>query len=837
MSQGRGLASEYSMPRYSILISGRNLKEMQESVKSYLISGIKVFWIGATYDFPDRLFDSFQRKNLLIICPMEHPPVKTIVDGRVDKDDADFIMISKNSSFDSEQYLAEHCNPDSNILVRASAGTGKTTVMINRTMFLLRTVDNLSLSDICMITFTNKASQEMQERLQKTLLDRFILTHDTSYLEYMEQMSSMHIGTIHSFELDLVKRLGTSKGLSNEVSVESLAMETNDEIDSIIDEIINPEVRVASQLGSSYHDIRRLVVYFWKHLSQKGLDHGSIADLDWGDTPTEESEIMQETIKDILSRLEARMDEVKRAHDSISLVDVQCDLKTLMEGAEQGSLPQLRYLFIDEFQDTDDAQIAILSDFLRANTRLFVVGDVKQSIYRFRGANSNSFDVLVPIIKEVSGAEPDVFELFCNYRTSPQTLSEINRFFHNLSGVRCVNNSGKTLIPPYKDMVARRTDLSGGITTTDCTDDGSIARMLSDCIEEFNAYHKGEKNLDPAKDRIVALVRTNYQLNELERICHEHNIPSLITKEGSFYQTRAVRDLKNMLGAFIYPNDPVHLYNYLDGPYSGMHDTLDLVKISEVDGQKERILELIKPALNQTSWSIYMDKFKESPTLAVLQSMVMNQNVLSVYESQCFSRRSDEGYEGDPLVITVKNDVSSYASNLKKLLELLHDRFGSTGCGMYDLYEFLKVQMATNHDEREADAKYSDTHGCIHCMTVHSAKGLEFDTVVIPFTDKPFHHALSTRSDAWDVDVLIDQDKIGWAFRKDENIFRNSAYEGLTHWEKNNETAEETRLLYVAMTRAIRNIILAMPEKVKVDTWAYLIQEYWRRYIAFRNLL
>ena len=166
-----------------------------------------------------------------------------------------------------------------------------------------------------------------------------------------------------------------------------------------------------------------------------------------------------------------------------------------------------------------------------------------------------------------------------------------------------------------------------------CTDDASIARMLLDCIEEFNDYHEGEKGLDPAKHRIVALVRTNYQLNELERICREHNIPSLITREGSFYQTRAVRDMKNMLGAFIYPNDPVHLYNYLDGPYSGMHEALNLVKISEAEGTKGLILDSIEPVLNQTSWRSYMDRFKESPTLAVLQHMIMNQNVLSMYES------------------------------------------------------------------------------------------------------------------------------------------------------------------------------------------------------------
>lgn len=437
-------AADFSKPRYSILISGYDMTEMRESVRGHLISGIKVFWIGAIDGPHDHFFDSFQRKNLLIICPMDCPPVKIIVDGRVDGDDADFIRISNKSSFDSEQYLAEHCNPDSNILVRASAGTGKTTVMINRIMFLLRTIDNLSLSDMCMITFTNKASQEMQERLQKTLLDRFILTHDSSYLEYMEQMSSMSIGTIHGFELNLMRRLGVSKGLSNKVSVESLAMEMNEEIDSMIDEIIDPDVSVVSQLGSSYHDIRRLAVYFWKQLSQKGLDHRSIANLDWGDTPNEECEIMQETIKDILSKLEERMSIVKRTHDSVSLVDVQCDLKTLMEKTKRENLPLLRYLFIDEFQDTDDAQIAILSDFLSTATRLFVVGDVKQSIYRFRGANSNSFDVIIPLIEKTTGTKPDVYELFCNYRTSPKTLGEINSLFNNLSRIRCKNNSGGT---------------------------------------------------------------------------------------------------------------------------------------------------------------------------------------------------------------------------------------------------------------------------------------------------------------------------------------------------------------------------------------------------------
>ena len=151
---------------------------------------------------------------------------------------------------------------------------------------------------------------------------------------------------------------------------------------------------------------------------------------------------------------------------------------------------------------------------------------------------------------------------------------------------------------------------------------------------------------------------------------------------------------------------------------------------------------------------------------------------------------------------------------------MLQQNFKSEGVSLNAISQYLKIAIATNREESEADIDISTTSVPLHCMTVHKAKGLEFDTVILPFMDKPFFYKNQT-----EILVSNDQDKVAWNIhdRKTGTSMRNLLYEQVRKEEDDNATAEETRILYVAMTRTIRNFKCILNRTIDDHTWAGLI--------------
>ncbi len=826
-------------PKYSILLSGQDYKEWSLKIRIYLNRGVKVYWIGDRFNESSDdgiIYGPYLESYLLINIHMNDPPKDIIIDGEINEKEGLLNELSTGSDFDSEQYLVEHCDNDANIIVRASAGTGKTTVMMNRIMFLMHTIPGLQLSDIAMITFTNESSNEMRRRLQKILMDRFALTHNTRYMEFLEQQSGMIIGTIHSFELALIKQLGVEMGLSKSTEIKSLSFEINELVDEILGEMVDYSHEVKGQIGAAYYEVRKMVIDFWKELSQKGYDLEAINNLNWGDVQSEEEGILQETIIKALQQMVLELKELKRKNDSVLLIDMQCDLKKMISTTKVKRISDIKYLFVDEFQDTDDAQIAMIAGFVRDGIHILAVGDIKQSIYRFRGANSNSFQVLGNGLANDSNIEIRQFELFYNYRSSPEVLNPVNDFFTRLSRVKCVNSGGETMIQAFRPLKAVKKGLTGKITIHRCGNqdrDNTIINIIKKCIRVFDERHEGivDESDMSEKEKVVALVRNNWQLNELELLCSKNDIPAIVSKDGGFFQSDAVRDFKAMLGAFIYTEDPIHLFNYLECPFSGEHGSIDLNGLTSCHGDRNLVLNQLIPTLNQTPWDTYKHMFLESPALSVLEHMVSNIDVIGRYNSIHGQTLMDMGYSGANLAKMLKKDSLQYSKNLKKLLELLYKEFKTIDSGCHDIYDYLSVQIATNHDEKEAIVADEFHRGCIHCMTVHASKGLEFDTVVIPYTDTGFHHFLKT-SDKAQNQLTVGGDNVGWIFTKGKLMLKNRNYDRLLSKECNDEKAEETRLLYVAMTRPIINLDILLPNRSIPETWSKLIEDDFRWYDA-----
>ena len=208
-------------PQYSILYFKENFLQHREEVGRFLREGKKVFWFGSQEEASQlkKMYEPFSKAFFLQAFSI------TNVEGEQDFDTVSIIdgvgiaqeqkqlvdwLDEKIPVFNAAQYRVEHAGIDSNIVVKASAGTGKTTVMVDRILYLMHTVPDLNMSEIYMITFTNEATNQMNNRLQEMLLKKYALTGNQKYLSWLEQQSQMHISTIDSLAYDLFRRFVTS---------------------------------------------------------------------------------------------------------------------------------------------------------------------------------------------------------------------------------------------------------------------------------------------------------------------------------------------------------------------------------------------------------------------------------------------------------------------------------------------------------------------------------------------------------------------------------------------------------------------------------------------------
>lgn len=803
-------------PRHSILYNAYNLINELGNIDLYLLKGIKVLWFGTAEDvvsleerYPDhvdcRLLGAFTT-----CCPDRF----LVVDGEIGSNDTLFKMISQNRRFNSEQYLIEHSR-SRNLIIEASAGTGKTAVMVDRILFLLDTVDDLDPSEITMITFTNDATDQMDQRLQDTLMQRYRVTHNIRFLELLEKQSQMGISTIHSFALRLIKYYGVRRGLSRDVEIESFRYDIDRIIDVILDDMVDGSGRVDEQIGMSLHETRRLIHDYWDRLMQLGISDDEIMDMDWGKTHDPTSNNLQSALSSAIPSIIDEYHERKYQRNAVSLSDMVRDLDSMIPGYDDGSDVGIRYLFVDEFQDSDNSQISVISKLCRImDIHLFVVGDIKQSIYRFRGADDSAFDTLVKELAESGVTDIQSFSLVNNYRTSPDILNLLSPCFRKWSR--------SDMLRYDSDVYAFRTDIDGTcefeiITKDDPFEDILVGRLNSALNDLASRVNPGKVR---ESDKVVVLTRTNSESIKLSQICKKNGIPVIVKQEGSFFISEAVRDFHSLISSFVYP-DSVHLFNYIQTPYCPIGSLPDLYHMISFGGNVDYVTDYLRDILRDTQWDEYNEMLLVQPTLSVMKKIIENESVVDRYISRLKGECQSNGWDEQRTFDYVCSKARQYEADLDKLIEILQDAVVGDGANPFNLCNYLELMMQTNRDEECVDVGGDSNYTSVHCMTVHKAKGLEFDTVVLPFTDWIFR----MRSDS---EVLFDRDskRVGWKHKCDNGeTLQNDNYGPMRTGENRIVKQEETRLLYVALTRSIRHLIVYISESYRKNTWGELLMD------------
>ena len=813
-------------PRYSILLCNQDYEEYEDQITTWLLSGVKVIWFGKTPEEIDGIIaehKEFADSLFLLAYETGLDRQGVIIDGD-DKDDLLKDIEKDCPIFNTAQFLVEHCKTDEHIIVQASAGTGKTTVMIDRIMYLMHMISDLHMSEIYMITFTNDATNEMNRRLQERLMSKYHLTNQRRYLRWLEEQSQMSISTIHSFAYKMLKEYGIMEGFTKNLKLRSFNYESKELIYNILDSHTDDKRSVVKQLGLPLYRANSMVNTYWRKFMGQGISREDVSLMDWGNPADEASEAFHNLLREVVEELDSEFFKVKQKEDAISVNDVMRDLQEVLLN-EDVPTPDItmKYLFIDEFQDTDISQIkiaALLAKYL--NAILFVVGDVKQSIYRFRGANAKAFQIFERDLREQGQREPAHFSLVNNYRTGADLMYEMERIFKGLDSLNYIDY--KTNVVPFNRKDSYFMYVPGekkeyiGAQIVDLTN-----KALDDLVSRVE--ERGTETTE--RDRVVVLVRYNSQLDRVAALLREKGVPVEVRRDGSFYNSEAVRDFYSMICSYMFADEPKYIFNYLISPYSGNIEAIDVNEMERLNGDQDKLVGYLQKYLNQTPWAHYYKELRLRPVMSVVKEIVDNGNIVDVFITMTKSRLKaikEPVWEEKRILAETKRRAKQYQADLEKLLEVLQINMGNEKVSLYEIYHFLKLNIATNRDEGEAKVESKDDYTSVLCMTVHKAKGLEFDTVIIPYTNGPFMTNLDT-------EIIIEPltRKVGWKYGGDENRhlvpMQNDYYATLKQEDVWSCHQEEARILYVAMTRAIHACIVVVPWTNSKNTWAYMLTE------------
>ncbi len=813
-------------PKYSILYFKENIDSHYKDIEKFLQRGVKVFWFGNENEreILRSDFEPFAKAFFLQAFSLDEIEGnhqfghQIIIDGEgIAKEAAKkslFDWLEENiPAFNVAQFKVEHCAADANIVVKASAGTGKTTVMIDRILYLMHLVPDLDMSEIYMITFTNEATNQMNDRLQEMLLKKYSLTKNKRYLTWLEQQSQMHISTIDSLAYDLFRRFGTGVGFGRDLEIQPLEKDRKDLIKDLLSDQLNDRKSIGSQIGLTYSEASRLIDDYWKELTKKGYTISEILSKNWGNADSEPIVAnFQKIIKAVLGEFEEKYRQLKLDENAISINDLFFDFgHYLLENKLNCDGLDMKYLFVDEFQDTDATQICTFASLVQSiGANLFVVGDVKQSIYAFKGATDEAFDIL----DDKMHGRLTYFSLRNNYRTCANIMKIMEEYFFAWSQEGLLRYE-ESVRPFNQDVGSVEMEYIMSKNSIPTQTMSAINSALNDLELEVKS---GRKKVNE-KTKVAVLVRGNNKAAEIAALCRAHGKTVVLNSDRPFFQSQAVRDFYAMISSYIFVDQPTYLYNYLMTPYAAYEGVISVNEMEVLQGDQTALMEYLNQFSMNTNWYKYQREFRLRPVLSVIKEIVETENIIDNYIAL-----DKVHMYGDDWTEAKKNrqaliDAKSYQLNLDKLMEMIQQRMDGEFATLYDLYVYLTLMIATNREEMEPDIDMEDDYSSVYIMTVHKSKGLEYDTVIMP----AMNHGLETDKRTT---ILANDKKVGWYYKRNISGFMSSAWFEELHREAVKKgMAEETRMLYVAMTRAVNKLVMLVNDWDTYVSWSTLIRK------------
>lgn len=480
----------------------------------------------------------------------------------------------------------------------------------------------------------------------------------------------------------------------------------------------------------------------------------------------------------------------------------------------------IRFLMVDEFQDTDPTQAEIVRSLLGtglARGKLFLVGDAQQSIYRFRRADPRVFATLRQEIPE-GGRLP----LSCNFRSQPAILDFVNALFAPLKGEAF---QPLDAFDPVQYSPEPSIEFLFSTNPDDESAEGRrkeegiwMARRIRELLHDATPRirEQGAKGSKPTLRRvelrdIVILFRAMTDVRCYEAALRDEGLDYYLVGGRAFYAQQEVYDVANLCRFLHNPADGVSLLGILRSPFFNLSDDV----IFAVWRRNPEILEgLLASPPRELSENQQWDVRRAG---RILRQLLSERDRLGLHD---LLRKALDLTGYDAALLSEFLGERKLA-NLQKLLEMARE---FDQIGTYGLPEFVERLQSAVVDElkEEMAATHAEGSNVIRLMSIHQSKGLEFPVVILADMDR--------QEPAARIDVTFDPE-LGMMLRLGERRGHKREHLALkmhTFLESREGQAEVLRLLYVAVTRAADHLILSAGLKGSgklQSTWMKALEE------------
>ena len=583
--------------------------------------------------------------------------------------------------------------PRCNMIIHAGAGSGKTRVLVARIAYLIR-VEGLRPGEIMAVTFTNKAATEMKERIAASVGSRI-------------HIGGLLMGTFHGLCNRILRQFHDAAGLPAGFTI----MDEADR-ESLIRRLVRD---AAAEEGSPLDlggpaEVRSFVreaAEFIAKMKEQGRRWQACAD-----------DIMPELAEGSKRRRTAGMLlEIYRRYEEtcqrLAMVDFAelilrvCELLEQCEEVRFRLHRLIREILVDEFQDSNDIQLRLIMDLMTPDTHVTAVGDNDQSIYSWRGARPECMLSLRDMVPDVR-----VVKLEQNYRSTSHILNVANDLIS---------------LNPRREVKELWTDRKGGepvtiLSSVSATEEAALT------VRIIRTLHQEEQI---PYSQMAVLYRFNSISRNFENELTSQGIPYRILAGRRFFDRQEIRDLMGYLRLLVNPEDDAAFLRVVNMPPRGVGkrslEVLEALSRSRGIGMLAAagaaLEEKLVAGRARSGLAALLDllpKLREDAAGEALENVVRNVMELSGLYACYQEQESREKYDDGSRTGNLEEFVNSCA-----LFPFPDDeeRDGLPALALFLQQASLETESAEESEEDGGDR--------VNLLTIHAAKGLEFDTVFL----------------------------------------------------------------------------------------------------------
>ena len=676
-----------------------------------------------------------------------------------------------------DHVIKHHCT-----VVSAGAGSGKTYTTVAAVLELIDRGD-ASAEQFALITFTRAAASDLRHKIRQGLRRRL---HAASrgernrWRDQIERLAGAYVGTIHGFCSDILRVYGYDMGIARQSDVTFANSLRYDIEASVLEERTEGPVLSGRPGYLRPFELRRLVDSIYEHIRNVGICPAAVLEATRRQADDEHLAHRIEVAR-IISEVDRRYTEAKRAEHRMDAHDLLAWTARLLkegEGIAQAVGARRQYLFVDEFQDTDATQKRLLDTLIPNLKRIMVVGDVKQSIYRFRGAD-------VSLVEEIATDQGvDVLELSISRRPTRPLLRAQNALFRSVGTQysdldRPLDPSDATFEPNAGPKAMRW--FSAG---DDANREGRIqltGDAIANVIGKRIQFEGGVEAIRPG--HVVVLLRANRDVVAYAQGLRGHGFEVRSERGTRYFERPEIVSVYRLLRMIIDHPSECAMAAALDAPFLERYRSPEVSRRVLQGGHRGLCAHVADAEPDLMTAILHVrDHLRIDTVSQSLRRVSTSFGVLEHYQ-----RRGD----------------AEALLNLERLRDVARNVFNQEqALTTRQFVDFLQRAISTGKEQDFSSVGDDDVPPHVRVMTIHAAKGLEYPIVFLPEVKS---RIISDQSPDFVVseDVGLDVQ----VFPEDSGRDSRSPGFGASEPQRRIEhLGEAMRLLYVAVTRAKHSV-------------------------------